>query len=114
MAAEYSLTGTRVIERGAAYLWSFNVDSASGEFSLSGYQILGHIQRKWDKSPETNWNAEILSTGSGLVNLSLTAAQTAGLSLAPLEHQIYIIPPNTGTIRVIKGDIIPEGGLTLF
>lgn len=113
-AAEFHLTGSRVVERGAAYSWSFNIDSSSGEYPLSGYLISGYIQRKWDKNHETNWTSEIISTGSGIVNMSLTADQTANLSLAELEHQIFIIPPNTGTIKVIKGDIIPEGGLNLF
>lgn len=113
-AGNYSLTGSRTIERGAVYSWSFNIDSSSGEeYPLSGYLISGYIQRAWDKNIEATWNAEIISAASGTVNMSLTAEQTANLSNAPLEQQIYIIPPNTGTLRIIKGEIIPEGGLTL-
>ena len=112
-AANYFLTGSRTIERGAAYSWSFDLNTSSGEYGLSGYLISGYIQRSWDKNLEATWTSTILSTGSGTVNMSLTAEQTANLSNAPLEQQIYIIPPNTGTLRIIKGEIIPEGGLTL-
>jgi hypothetical protein len=114
MGAIFNLTGSLVIERGAAYSWSFNLDTPSGEYDLVGYVVSGYIQRTWDKYMETPWNAEIISTTSGIVNMTLTPEQTAGLSLAPLEHQIYIIPPNTGTVRILKGNIIPEGGLSIF
>ena len=114
-AGNYSLTGSRTIERGAVYSWSFNIDSSSGEeYPLSGYLISGYIQRTWDKNIEATWNAEIVSAVSGAVNMGLPAEPTANLSNAPLEQQIYIIPPNTGTLRIIKGEIIPEGGLTIF
>lgn len=114
MAAEYFLTGSRTIERGATYSWSFDLNTSTGEFPLSGYLVSGYIQRKWDKNLETIWTSQITSTGSGLVNMSLTAAQTTNLSLAPLEQQIYIYPPNSGALRIIKGDINVEGGLTIF
>jgi len=114
MSASFHLTGDRTIERGAAYSWSFDLNTSTGEFPISGYAISGWIQRKWDKNPETTWTSEILSTGSGLVNMSLTALQTENLSLAPLEHQVYIYPPNSGTLRIIKGDVDVDGGLTIY
>lgn len=109
--ATYSLTGSSAIERGACSTFSFNLDSSSGEYPISGYLISGFIRRKWDKNLETTWNAEILSTGSGLVNMTLTATQTAALSLAPLEHEIFIYPPASGCpLRIIEGDIDVKGG----
>lgn len=91
--------------------FSFNLDTSSGEFPISGYAISGFIRRKWDKNLEVNWTPEILSTGSGLVNMTLTAAQTSALSLAPLEHEIFIYPPASGCpIRIIEGDIDVKGG----
>jgi len=111
MASVYSLTGSSAIERGACTSFSFDLDTSSGEFSLSGYAVSGWIRRKWDKNPEVNWTTEILSTGSGLVNMTLTAAQTSALSLAPLEHEIFIYPPASGCpIRIIEGDIDVKGG----
>lgn len=109
--ATYSLTGSSAIERGACSTFSFNLDSSSGEYPISGYLVSGFIRRKWDKNLETTWNAEILSTGSGLVNMTLTATQTAALSLAPLEHEIFIYPPASGCpLRIIEGDIDVKGG----
>lgn len=110
-AANYSLTGSSSVERGACSTFSFDLDTSSGQFPISGYVISGFIRRKWDKNLETTWNAEILSTGSGLVNMTLTAAQTSTLSLAPLEHEIFIYPPSSGCpIRIIEGDIEVRGG----
>ena len=96
MASVYNFTGSSAIQRGACATFSFDLDTSSGEFSLSGYAVSGFIRRKWDKYLETNWSAEILSTTSGLVNMTLTAAQTSALSLAPLEHEIFIYPPSSG------------------
>lgn len=111
MASIYSLTGSSAIERGACVSFSFDLDTSSGEFSLSGYSVSGIVRRKWDKNLETTWTTEILSTGSGLVNMTLTAAQTSALSLAPLEHEIFIYPPASGCpIRIIEGDIDVKGG----
>lgn len=111
MASEYNLTGSSAIERGACATFSFNLDTSSGDFSLSGYSVSGWIRRKWDRNIETTWTSEILSTGSGLVNMTLSAAQTAALSLAPLEHEIYIYPPASGCpLRIIEGEIEVRGG----
>ena len=110
-AALYSLTGSSAIEGGACTSFSFDLDTSSGQFSLSGYLVSGFIRRKWDKNPEINWTTEILSTGSGLVNMTMTSEQTATLSLAPLEHEIFIYPPASGCpIRIIEGDIDVKGG----
>ena len=111
MASSYNLTGSSAIERGACSSFSFNLDTSSGEFPISGYLVSGFIRRQWDKNLETTWNSEILSTGSGLVNMTLTTDQTSRLSLAPLEHEIFIYPPMSGCpLRIIDGEIEVKGG----
>lgn len=111
MASNYSLTGSSAIERGACVTFSFDLNTSSGEYPLVDYGVSGFVRRKWDKNLETMWTSEILSTGSGLVNMTLTATQTAALSLAPLEHEIFIYPPASGCpLRIIEGDIDVRGG----
>jgi hypothetical protein len=111
MSAIYNLTGSSAIERGACVAFSFDLNTSSGEFGLSGYSVSGFIRRKWDKNLEAMWTSEILSTGSGLVNMTLSSAQSAALSLAPLEQEIFIYPPASGCpLRIIEGDIDVRGG----
>lgn len=111
MASIYSLTGSSAIERGACSSFSFDLSTSSGEFGLSGYLVSGFIRRKWDKNLEATWSYEILSTGSGLVNMTLTADQTSRLSLAPLEHGIFIYPPASGCpLKILDGEIEVKGG----
>lgn len=109
-AGIYSLTGNSAIERGACYSFTFDVNSASGEYPLSGYSVSGFIYRKWDKNLEKNWTAEITSESEGVVSMSLTATETAGLSLDPLEHEIYIYPPTGCVTKILYGDIDVVGG----
>lgn len=110
-AGLYNITGSSSIERGSCYSFTADVNSSSGEYPLTGYIVEGFITRKWDKNPELNWTTEILSEASGTIKFSLTAAQTSGLSLAPLEHEIYLYPPASGCpVRILYGDIMVVGG----
>ena len=109
-AGLYSLTGNSAIERGACYSFTFDVNSASGEYPLSGYSVSGFIYRKWDKNLETNWTSEIISESSGVVAMSLTSTPTSELSFDALEHEIYLYPPTGCTVRILYGDIDVIGG----
>jgi hypothetical protein len=111
MSASYNLTGSSAIERGSCASFSFDLNASSGEYGISGYLVSGFIRRKWDRNLETTWNSQILSTGSGIVNMTLTADQTSRLSLAPLEHEVFLYPPSSGCpIRILDGEIEVKGG----
>lgn len=109
-AGLYSLTGSSAIERGACYSFTFDVNSSSGEYPLSGYSVSGFIYRKWDKTLEANWTSEITSESSGVVAMSLTSTQTSELSLDVLEHEVYLYPPTGCAVRILYGDIDVTGG----
>lgn len=109
-AGLYSLTGNSAIERGACYSFTFDVNTSSGEYPLSGYSVSGYIYRKWDKTPETMWNSQVTSEAEGVVSMSLTATETAGLSLDSLEYEVYLYPSSGCSTRILYGDIDVIGG----
>ena len=110
-AGLYSITGSSAIERGACYSFVADINSSTGEYPLSGYLVSGQINRKWDKTVEANWTTEILSATSGTIQFSLTADETASLSLSPLEYEAYLYPPTGCPTRILYGDITTIGGL---
>ncbi len=110
-AGIYSLTGSRVIERGADYSFTMDVNTSTGEYPLSGKLVSGYIYRAWDRLLEKNWNTEVLSQASGIVQFSLSGSQTAQLSLAPLFHEIFIFDTGNNTAtKVLEGEIMVVGG----
>ena len=48
-AGTYNLTGSNAIERGACYSYSVDLNTSTGEYSLSGYGVSGYLRRKWDR-----------------------------------------------------------------
>lgn len=110
-AGTYNLTGSSAIERGACYSYSMDLSTSTGEYTLSGYSVSGFLRRKWDGSLGPYWEATVTSTGSGIVNMALTATQTSSLTLDDYEHEVYIYPPSSGCpVRVLVGDVTVEGG----
>jgi hypothetical protein len=110
-AGTYNLTGSNAIQRGACYAYSIDLSTSSGEYNLSGYAVSGYLRRKWDGSFGPYWTASILSTGSGIINMSLTASDTSQLSFDPYEQEVFIYPPDSGCpVRIIQGDVDVEGG----
>lgn len=110
-AGTYNLTGSNAIERGACYSYSIDLATSTGEYTLSGYSVSGYLRRKWDGSFGPDWTATILSTGSGIINLELTAAETSSLSRDSYEQEVFIYPPDGGCpVRIIAGDVEVEGG----
>lgn len=109
-AGLYSLTGNSSIERGACYSFSFDVNTSSGEYPLSGYSASGYIYRKWDKNLEKMWTSQITSESQGIVTLSLTADETSTLSFDSLEYETYLYPPTGCSTRILYGDIDIVGG----
>lgn len=110
-AGLYSLTGSNYIERGADYSFSLDINTSSGEYSLSGKLVSGMIYRSWDRSLEAYWNTTILSAVSGTVQFDLSGVQTANLSLAPMYHEIFVYDTGAQTAtKVIYGDVMVFGG----
>lgn len=110
-AGNYSLTGSYAIERGACYSFTFDVNTSSGEYPISGYSVSGYIYRKWDKNLETYWTSNIASEASGIVSMSLNSDETSSLSYDMLEHEIFLVPPSGGCpVRILYGDIDVIGG----
>ena len=110
-AGTYNLTGSYAIERGACYSYSMDLSTSTGEYTLSGYSVSGFLRRKWDGAVGPYWDATITSTGSGIVNMALTATQTSSLTLDDYQHEVYIYPPSSGCpVRVLVGDVTVEGG----
>ncbi len=110
MAGAYHLTGSRAIERGACYSYSMDLASSTGEYSLAGYTVTGYLRRKWDGQIGPYWTPTITSEASGIVNLELSASETAELSRDFYQQEIFIYPSGGCPIRVLYGDVDVEGG----
>jgi hypothetical protein len=110
-AGTYNLTGSNAIQRGACYSYSIDLSTSSGEYTLSGYAVSGYLRRKWDGTFGPDWTATILDTGSGIINMTLTASDTSLLSYDAYEQEVFIYPPSSGCpVRIIQGDVDVEGG----
>lgn len=110
-AGTYNLTGSSAIERGADYSFTLDLNTSSGEYSLSGKLVSGYIYRSWDRSLEVNWNTAVLSLASGTMQFSLSGSQTSNLSLAPMFHEIFVYDTGSNTsTKVLNGDVMVVGG----
>lgn len=110
-SALFNLTGDYSIERGACFSYTFDINLPTGEYDLTNALVSGFLRRKWDGKVGPNFTATILTPPSGIVNMELTASDTAGLSIDEYQHEVYIYPSGQCPLRLLHSDeVVVWGG----
>jgi hypothetical protein len=86
MSAAY--TGI-TIEQRACYDLTLTIQRNNSIYNLSGVTLTGQIRRDFDDALQAVLSTQIISIPSGIAKISLNAAQTLSLDLAPCYWDLY-------------------------
>jgi hypothetical protein len=86
MSAAY--TGI-TIEQRACYDLTLTIQRNNSIYNLSGVTLTGQIRRDFDDALQAVLTTQIISIPSGIAKISLNAAQTLSLDLAPCYWDLY-------------------------
>jgi hypothetical protein len=103
------------IQQGSSYSIRFNVKNDDGTYvNLSGYSARGHIKYRYsDATKLLDLNPQIHSSYvSGIVDVNLTAAQTAGLPIIQGIYDIEIFNSGGYVAEVIDGKVFVQPNVT--
>tara|TARA_Y100000310_G_scaffold208988_1_gene209583 strand:- start:421 stop:774 length:354 start_codon:yes stop_codon:yes gene_type:complete len=109
MASIYDLN----ITQGSQFDVRLNITDGCGEcLSLSGYQVRGYVKHKYSQSGALLDLDPVIVSGdngaayaSGLVDLTLTAAQTANLPIMQGVYDIELYDDSGFADKIMKGDV---------
>lgn len=72
---------------------------------LSGWTIRGHVRRGFDASTFTGFSGQVVDSANGIVEISLTAEQTAALLVdVGYVYDVKLIRKSS-CVRLIEGTI---------
>lgn len=105
-----------VIEQGATFSQEFIVkDSAGSAKDLTGYTATAQIRRSYYSSTATDFTTAIVA-GDGKVTLSLTAAETAAISVGSTGNNRYVydleVASSSETLRPFEGIVTVRPNVT--
>ena len=109
-AATYNITLERNVDyKVSMYLKDFN----RNPIDLTNQTVDAEIKQDYYFPTLETFNIDITEPASGLVELSLTAAQTAALHPGTLQYDIMVKDNDHGTIqRILKGSVTVATNIT--
>lgn len=109
-AATYNITVERNVDY---YISMYLKDQNRDPIDLTNQTVDAEIKQDYYFPTLTTFNIDVTHPGSGLIEMSLTAAQTAALHPGVLQYDILIKDNNDGTIqRILKGTVSVDTNIT--
>lgn len=112
------------INQGATYTANIPLYDVTGSvIILTGYTVSGHMATSYysyenafgaDASPIIQFTCSIVDATNGIIQLSLTATQTAGLSTDDYVYTVSITDVAGNVTRVLNGVITINPDITLI
>lgn len=89
-------------------------DAAGYAIDLSSCTIKAALADSFQKRDLINLNAVIDNPIDGKFSISLSEAETSAIEFSTGKYDVLITFPdvNTGTVRVVEGDVVVKEGIT--
>jgi len=105
-----------VIEQGATFSQDFIVKDSAGDVKdLTGYTATAQIRRSYYSSTATDFTTAVVEA-DGKVTLSLTAAETAAISVGSTGNNRYVydleVASDSETLRPFQGIVTVRPNVT--
>jgi hypothetical protein len=92
-----------IVDQGTDYSTSINLTNADGDIvSLAGYTANGQIRKTYSSSNSVSFGI-VLESSNGVVQLSLTDAQTANLVSGRYVYDVIVTSSANVTSRIVEG-----------
>jgi hypothetical protein len=92
-----------IVDQGTDYSTTINLTDADGDIvSLTGYTANGQIRKTYSSSNAISFGI-VLESSNGIVQLSLTDAQTANLVSGRYVYDVIVVSPSNITSRIVEG-----------
>jgi hypothetical protein len=92
-----------IVDQGTDYNTSINlVDADDNIVTLSGYMSNAQMRKTYTSSSSYSFST-VLETSNGVIQLSLSAAQTANIVAGRYVYDVVVTSPSNVTSRIIEG-----------
>ena len=113
MAIEKAGTFNITIEKRATFSFDSTFTATDGNgLDLTGASLSGEIRRNFDGALEATFTITILNASSGIVNISLSKAQTAALSDNACTYDIFADHNDGTTVKLLTGSVTTIKNIT--
>ena len=86
--------------------------AGGGPVNLTGYSAASHIRKHTNSSGFTAITVGITSAADGKIRLSLTDAQTAGLTPGRHVYDVLLTKPSGGKLIAVEGTALVRPGIS--
>ena len=86
--------------------------ASGGPVNLTGYSAVSHIRKHTDSSGFTAITVGITSAADGKLSLSLTDAQTAGLTPGRHVYDVLLTKPSGSKMIAVEGTVLVRPGIS--
>jgi hypothetical protein len=101
------------VEQYSTFSTTINVqDSTGAAVNLFGYTANSSIRRSYYSANSTDFLATVTGIANGEITISMTAANTANLTVGRSLYDVIITAPNGTKSRVVEGIVNVLPGVT--
>jgi len=101
------------VEQYATFSTTINVEDSTGAaLNLYGYSANSSIRRSFYSESSTDFLATVTGTANGEITISMTAANTANLTVGRSLYDVIITSPEGTKTRVVEGIVNVLPGVT--
>jgi len=103
-----------VVDQGSSYTASIDVTDTDGDnINLTGYTAAGQIRKTYSSSTAVDFATAIANPITGVLTISLTAAQTNAMKAGRYVYDVEITQTSSGAVtRVLEGQVEVTPGVT--
>ena len=95
-----------VVDQGSDFFTQITVEGSDGNiFDLTSYIARGQVRKTYSSTTSYDLNASILNPTSGLINISLSSTQTAGMRPGRYVYDVEIVDAQNVVTRVVEGQV---------
>ena len=88
------------------------ISAGGGPVDLTGYSAASHMRKHTDNKKFTAITVGITSAADGKLRLSLTDAQTAGLTPGRHVYDVLLTKPSGSKLIAVEGSVLVRPGIS--
>lgn len=101
------------IDQGSTFTVDIDVKDSDGDaLDLSGYTVKGQMRKTYTSSSAVTFTSSVANESGGVVNISLTSAETNALKAGRYVYDVEITSSTSVVTRIVEGQIEVTPGVT--
>lgn len=107
-----AITKNLFVDQGATFTEYVKfIDNTKAAVDLTGYTVAGQMRRSFFSANAVNLTTNIVDAANGNIEISLTASETANLTINRYVYDVEVTS-NVRVFRVVEGIVTVNPGVT--